>query len=95
MRETPLADRPDLILLFDGELPDDEQVAGMVDRIDAKPELDAVGTGEPVTDAIKAVDEQARIVATLDRSKLVTLGLPAIVRRTVWEAQEVRSIGLV
>ena len=76
------------------EPPPDEQVVAMVQRLDSDPTLDAVGSAEPVTDAIKVVDAQSRVTASLDRSKLRTLGLPAVVRRTAWEAQQMGSIGL-
>lgn len=86
------------MVLFDQRPPPDETLVAMVRRLDADPSLDAVGPAEAVTDAIKAVEpDQGRllVVGSVDRTELVTLGLPAVVRRTAWEGRKIGSIGLV
>lgn len=55
----------------------------LVDRLRARPELDAVAPFVPLTDAVKEIDDQGRVVADVDRSMLVTPGLPLAVRRRV------------
>ena len=85
--------RDDIVVLFDEVAPSDEEVASMVAALNASPGLDAVGVLEPVTDAVKQVGPDGVVVAALDRSRLVTLGRPAAVRRTAWEARNITAIG--
>lgn len=98
MNRASIPGRDDLVLLFEHFRPSDETVEAMVRRLDSEPSLDGVGRGEAVTDAIKEVKAEAgtiSVVGTVDRSELVTLGTPAVVRRTAWEAGKVGTIGLI
>lgn len=95
VHEIELGGPGDLLLLYEGPPPSEDLVASMVEKLTGGPHLDAVGRGQPVTDAVKVIDAEGRVTDTLDRANLVTLGLPAVVRRTAWEAREIRTIGLI
>jgi hypothetical protein len=83
----------DVVVVYDEIEPADEAIAALVDALGRSPGLDAVGVLEPVTDAVKQVGPDGVVVATLDRSTLVTLGRPAAVRRTAWEGGNITTIG--
>lgn len=59
--------------------------AAAVERLGTAAELDAAAPWMPVTDAVKEVGDDGRVIATVDRSSLVAPGLPLAVRRHVVE----------
>ncbi|MFP3906915.1 MAG: hypothetical protein ACLFWR_07770 [Acidimicrobiales bacterium] len=70
-----------------------EAMESLVARLQAAPELDAIGPFASVVDAHKVIDDDGRVEQTLDRSTLAHLGRPAAVRRQALESGEINRIG--
>jgi 2-C-methyl-D-erythritol 4-phosphate cytidylyltransferase len=96
MRVQPSSD-PDIVILLGDDAPgalSDDTAESLVARLQAAPDLDAVGPLVPVVDAHKRVDVDGRVIEALERSRLAHLGRPAAVRRTALEAGRIDRIGL-
>jgi hypothetical protein len=83
----------EVVVLARSEL-SDRRVQLLVERLSGT-DLDAAGRLNPVVDAVKAVDADGVVTATVDRSTLATLDLPVAVRRTVAEGGPIERVGLV
>ncbi|MDZ7677086.1 MAG: hypothetical protein U5K29_00885 [Acidimicrobiales bacterium] len=95
VRQQPTHDPTIVIVLSDddpGQLTP-EAMESLVARLQAAPELDAVGPLASVVDAHKVIDDEGQVVETLDRSTLAHLGRPAAVRRQALESGEINRIG--
>lgn len=55
-----------------------ELIDRSVAALEASPPLDAVITASPVTDTIKKVSSEGRVIETLDRSELVSVQTPQV-----------------
>lgn len=96
MRVQPSSD-PDIVILLGEDAPgalSPDTAESLVARLQAAPDLDAVGPLVPVVDAHKRIDADGRVVEALDRSRLAHLGRPAAVRRVALEAGRIDRIGL-
>lgn len=85
-RVETLGQEVDLIAFVDGPVPDGATVAlvdDMVEELDAS-DADALARHVPVTEAVKRVEGDL-VVEAVDRSSLVSLRFPEIVRRAPLE----------
>lgn len=72
----------DLLVVHDAARPlvTPDLIDAAIDALVADPGLDAVIAAAPVTDTIKRVDPDSRVVETLDRSELVSVQTPQVFR---------------
>lgn len=85
-------DHGDIVVVAGDEHVADTQIAAMVEHLRADPGLDAVAWTEPVTDAVKEIGPDGVVRAAIDRSRLVSLRPPMVVRRTAWEADRIDRV---
>ena len=81
----------DLVLVHDAARPlvTAELIDACVNELAARPEVDCVIAAAPVTDTIKAVDQDGIVIETLDRSRLRAIQTPQVFRtRALREALE-------
>jgi hypothetical protein len=77
----------DTVVFFDEPVPDGALVALIDDMVDAFSQLDTdvLAVGAPVTEAVKWVEEEM-VRAEIDRSTLVTIRCPEVIRRATLDA---------
>lgn len=70
-----------VVVVHDGTPPRGEALARLLDALG---DADAVATLDPVTDAVKSIDEDGTVTAVVDRGSLGSIGLPQAVRAAAW-----------